>query len=919
MSAITLTDEQNIILENALKGNNILVDACVGSGKTTVIQKLCNALDSQKKILYLTYNRLLKIDAKSKIRNKNVTVTNYHGFAYNELLKHNIKVGVSDTIQSYINNKPPVSHFDILILDEYQDIDQEISELLTIIKNSNPKIQIIAVGDMEQKIYDKTTLSISNFIKDFLGTYIELKLTKCFRLSSNMAKMLGNIWNKEIIGINEQCDVEEMEYSNVVGFLSKQKTKDILCLGSRTGIMSNVLNELEILYPEKFNKKTVYASISDNDSVSSSTPSTNTAIFTTFDSSKGLERKICIIFDFTEDYWLSRTGKPQQSYEILRNIFCVAASRGKEKIIFVKNNKKLLSEKILKTPTQTISQSQPFYISSMFDFKFKESVEACYNLLNIENVSSNDRSIIDIKSTDELIDLSPCIGIYQEAMFFENHNIDTDINCFLKNNPQKMFFLKDTLDNYSLEEKILQLAAMETNQKRYSTQVLIPFISEKESMQLIDRLKTKFSKDECVQQYCEINFSKNSNYSFKATGYADVIKDDIVYELKFVSELKHEHFLQCACYVVALNLPYGILWNTRDNSCFKITIPEKQKFLETVGKTLNKEKNINLTMNSSNNEIISKEKIAIIDTETNWYDRVMSIGMVIADSSNFDIIEKQYFILEPEYTFEGKYSSQLLKTNNTYITCSRNNAICDIVSILEQHHINKVFAYNAKFDFNHLSELEYLNWYDIMGIAAYKQYNNKISDSKETFKSGRLKKNYGVEPIYRMLSNNYLYIETHNALQDAIDELHIMSLLGHDISYYEHAKVKESGVGSKPVFKKELTLEYTEDSYIFGTTQTSNNTSKSEKRFSEYLDATEVAQVLGISKSKVYKLFREGSINSTKIKNKYSVHRNDLNLYIEEQEKRRKDEILTISIIVISIIIITLSYFFIASGISLLK
>ena len=34
-------------------------------------------------------------------------------------------------------------------------------------------------------------------------------------------------------------------------------------------------------------------------------------------------------------------------------------------------------------------------------------------------------------------------------------------------------------------------------------------------------------------------------------GYADVIKNKTIYELKLVSELTHEHFLQCACYVVA--------------------------------------------------------------------------------------------------------------------------------------------------------------------------------------------------------------------------------------------------------------------------------------------------------------------------------------------------------------------------------
>ena len=41
-SQIVLTKEQNEFIETALLGTNILVDACVGSGKTTSIQKLWN-------------------------------------------------------------------------------------------------------------------------------------------------------------------------------------------------------------------------------------------------------------------------------------------------------------------------------------------------------------------------------------------------------------------------------------------------------------------------------------------------------------------------------------------------------------------------------------------------------------------------------------------------------------------------------------------------------------------------------------------------------------------------------------------------------------------------------------------------------------------------------------------------------------
>ena len=79
---LKLSEEQELFICKALEGKNILVDACIGSGKTTAIQVLCNRLPDTKKVLYLTYNRLLKLDARAKIQKRNVTVTNYHGFAY---------------------------------------------------------------------------------------------------------------------------------------------------------------------------------------------------------------------------------------------------------------------------------------------------------------------------------------------------------------------------------------------------------------------------------------------------------------------------------------------------------------------------------------------------------------------------------------------------------------------------------------------------------------------------------------------------------------------------------------------------------------------------------------------------------------------------------------------------------------------
>lgn len=580
-----LSAEQQEMIAYVKNGHNVLVDACIGSGKTTAIQTLCNEI-KDKKILYLTYNTLLKLDAKNKIKSYNTEVTNYHGFASSCLYACGIKAGVSDLIQTFLRTRPKLRKYDILLIDEYQDIDLEISDLLEYIKECNPDIQIVAVGDMAQKIYDKTSLNVPEFMNKFLGEHIDLKFTQCFRISKAHAEMLGRIWNKDIKGVNTKCKISYLNAGQVESFLANQDVTDILCLGAKTGGMSYVLNNLEYKYPDKFNKHTVYASIRDEDR-GNLQMSDKCAIFTTFDSSKGMERKICVVFDFSEDYWNTRVGMPGTKYEILRNIFCVAASRGKEHIIFVTNKKhELLDEKTLSTPVKTnFDYSRPFAISSMYDFKFKEDVEDLFKLIEYTKIEQEDDFVIDVKSNDGLIDLSPCIGHMQEASFFKNFDIDKEIEFAMDNNPSRQPIV--IKEDATLEDKILYLVAYETYYNRYITQVQKPIVKDKQLHEIKNRLATVFKEDETVQKDCEI---KLSHYrQLKIHGKIDVFKNNKVYELKFVNELKHENFLQCATYMIATRTDKGILWNIRNNEMFEITIPDRKKFLQQMLITITKQ------------------------------------------------------------------------------------------------------------------------------------------------------------------------------------------------------------------------------------------------------------------------------------------------------------------------------------------
>ncbi len=185
------------------------------------------------------------------------------------------------------------------------------------------------------------------------------------------------------------------------------------------------------------------------------------------------------------------------------------------------------------------------------------------------------------------------------------------------------------------------------------------------------------------------------------------------------------------------------------------------------------------------------EKFAVIDTETNWNDEVMSIGVVVADSETKKKIDSVYYIIDPAYRVGGMFSDELRPDEKAARITNRKQALKEIREWMNLYKVKKLFAYNASFDKNHLPEYSRYCWYDIMRLAAYRQYNWAIPDWADCYKTGRLKRGYGVEAVLKMLSNDKQYSETHNAVFDAQDELEIIRLLGYEIKEYDIALIKK--------------------------------------------------------------------------------------------------------------------------------
>lgn len=601
--AIDLTTEQKSLIEYALAGYNVMCNACIGSGKTTTIQRLCLELPKDKSILYLTYNKSLKLDAQRKIKLKDKSssmVQNYHGFSYVICKHNNLCVNNTNSIEVLLKSNLSVNSYDVLIIDEYQDISDEISKLLLKIKERNPNIQIVVVGDMDQRIYDRN-LDVLTFFKQFIGKHKEVYLTTCFRLNGSYANEIGIAWDKKINGTNEKCKIMCMEVDEVVSFLSAQNPQDVLVLGKNNyGTRTEIQNQLEKEYPEKYNKNTLYASISDSNETGNTqhakkrSQNANCALFITYDQCKGLERDTCVICNFDSLYWKSRTGNTNAKYEIMKNLFLVAITRGKKNIIFC--NPEQTSESNqgskrpypysvideIKKPTSTNKTINDLTASNMYNFRYKENIDELYSELIITEIPQKNQSEIVCKNKEGLIDLSPCVGEYQESIFFVDYDINKEVNL-LKDDKKKLYKLR--MNNFKkITDKILLFTAIETGQERYISQTQgIRLFEENEETKLIKRLSThlsKNSKHQITMDPIKIEYANGEQFSIH--GVADAQKGNTIYELKYVDEPKKEHFLQLATYMLGLHKSKGVLWNTRKNQYYEVKIKNKKSFVNKI-------------------------------------------------------------------------------------------------------------------------------------------------------------------------------------------------------------------------------------------------------------------------------------------------------------------------------------------------
>jgi len=717
------SEEQFNVIKN-LENNNTVVDSVAGSGKTTCNLHIAKYFSS-KHVLLLTYNAKLKIETRDRVKQlglTNIMVQNYHSFCvkyydnkcFNDsnmilVLKKNIKP------QSLFN-------FDIIIVDEAQDITSIFYELICKIYKDNmtPNAKICIMGDRYQSIYDFMNADeryilyaekLFNFNK--IG-WSNSTLSQSFRITNTMADFINNVMIKEnrIVSYKNSlckpryiiCDTFE-ENNNELRTLTEikyylnlgYKPDDIFILSPSVKSVKLPVRVLENHIKTKLKNIPIYVPTSDDEKLDLDILK-NKLVFSTFHQAKGLERKVVIIFNFDNSYF--KFFKKDAPQHICPNEFYVACTRALEHMtVFhhyrddylpfldtskLKNYCSIEINKKLKVNNRNDEKEIKVAVTDIIKHLPSDILDKCYDFLTIKNIrKKGDMLNIPIKTeqlhgyegVSEITGTAiPCYYEYKIknkiSILYELILVDDDSNSvcdFIESKYNLNDIYKKLNNNNISEDEVLYISNRWCAYKS-------GYIFKKTQITNYDWL-SKDNMNKCIERLFSLNISKECMFEYKITaknqtetlnravnGFIDCIDKNNVYEFKCVDELTKEHYLQLALYMYMYNilLTESPSLNKGDNILYK-SVDNMGITMQGKIHSLYKNGRIDIINIMNIKEQIRKDDITKIIPNINYY-----LYNILTDELNSiiynDNITKMVCTL-----IDYKYKNKSKKTDDVFI------------------------------------------------------------------------------------------------------------------------------------------------------------------------------------------------------------------------------------------------------------
>ena len=221
------THEQKAILDNVTDSLRIL--AAAGSGKTTTMaQKVREEIQSGRclpeEICFTTFTRFAADQIRTKVKNIigndiNILCGTFHSIIYKLRMRAGLQCIKPDNLYSarmeewvndfmiFLREQNPklvklLKAFKLLIVDEFQDLDEIQFDFVSLFKQIQPSLRVLAIGDLAQNIYRFRGTS-NEFLRTRLQSEVcanlkTYELTTNFRSTKAILNTVNTLFTEEI-------------------------------------------------------------------------------------------------------------------------------------------------------------------------------------------------------------------------------------------------------------------------------------------------------------------------------------------------------------------------------------------------------------------------------------------------------------------------------------------------------------------------------------------------------------------------------------------------------------------------------------------------------------------------------------------------------------------------------------------------
>jgi len=355
MSDFLTSEEQQKVINHILNGDNVVVDAVAGAGKSTTVLSLARQVPPNYTILQLAYNAALRKEVKVKLKTQeidNVKVHTFHSLAvkYYSSLAHN-DTELRKIVQENIPPRTKIPAFNIIVLDESQDMSILYFKFMAKFANDmGAPFQLLVLGDYMQGIYgfkgaDVRSLTEAHQIWAGHPGLLSPVFHQCaLQTSYRITNQIANFINGVCLGTerlkatkdgplpeyisNNSNNIERIVVAKIVQLVDAGFSPgDIFVLAPSVKKNNSGINQIENALVER--NIPCYVPIFENEGFDDKVIA-GKVVFSTYHSVKGRERPISFVLGFEQSYF-EYLGQDYSPLECPSTIY-VAGSRATYKL-----------------------------------------------------------------------------------------------------------------------------------------------------------------------------------------------------------------------------------------------------------------------------------------------------------------------------------------------------------------------------------------------------------------------------------------------------------------------------------------------------------------------------------------------------------------------------------------------------------